>query len=124
MWQTLREELHDRGFEVIAVALDSGGAEKAGEWIRRANPSYLALIDTHHLVAELYNIVNVPTTVWIDEQGRIVRPPEPGFATDVFRRLRDPDPETQEQVRAEARSHRAAYLDAVRDWVARGPASP
>jgi hypothetical protein len=31
--------------------------------------------------------VNVPTTVWVDEAGRIVRPNDVGFGTDTFRHL-------------------------------------
>ena len=123
MWESLRQELHPQGFEVITVALDSGGAEKAGEWIRRANPSHPSLIDTRHLVADLYNMTNVPTTVWIDEEGRVVRPNDPGFASDAFRSMRNPDPAAQEQLRAQARARREQYLDAIRDWVAHGPTS-
>lgn len=117
----MREELHTRGFEVITVAMDSGGAAAAGEWIRRAKPTHPSLIDAHHLVAELYNMVNVPTTVWIDEAGRIVRPNESGFAGDYFRTMRDPG--TQAQRRQQAQAQRERYLAAVRDWVAKGAES-
>ena len=40
-----------------------------------AVPAYPCLIDERHLLGELLGIVNVPTAVWIDEQGAIVRPP-------------------------------------------------
>ena len=68
-------------------------------------------------------MTNLPTTVWIDEEDRIVRPNDPGFAGDAFRSMRNPDPAAQEQLRAQARARREQYLDAVRDWVAKGPAS-
>src|SRR2546427_117513 len=40
-------------------------------WIDAAKPTYPALIDRDHRLAELYGIVNVPQAVWIDEAGRI-----------------------------------------------------
>ena len=45
------------------------------------------MIDTEHVVADLYGIINVPTILWIDEQGRIVRPNEVAFGTDTFKDL-------------------------------------
>ena len=47
-------------------------ADAARPWIEAAAPSYPALIDRNHRVAELYNMVNVPQAVWIDETGTIV----------------------------------------------------
>ena len=44
-----------------------------------AKPEHPALIDEAHLLDELLGVVNVPSGVWIDEQGTIVRPPEPAF---------------------------------------------
>lgn len=46
-----------------------------------------SLIDTEHQLADLYRIVNVPTVVWIDEQGRIVRPNDVAFGSDMFKDL-------------------------------------
>jgi len=120
VWQALYEELKDKGFMVVAVAQESRGAEHARPWIEQARSSYWQLIDTDHRLEDLYNLVNVPQAVWIDEQGRIARPPETAGSTDHFRRMdlttRTMSPEDQ----AERLAARHAYLDAVRAWVATG----
>ena len=72
-------ELHPHGLEVVTVALDTGGAEAARPWIEAAQPQHPSLIDQAHLLDALFGIVNVPSGVWIDEQGMIVRPPEPAY---------------------------------------------
>lgn len=86
MWQALYEELKALGFVVITVALDRG-PEDARPWIEAARPTHPSLIDVGHAVADLYNMVNVPTVVWIDERGRIVRPNDVAFGTDTFRHI-------------------------------------
>ena len=123
VWQRLYDELKDKNFVVIAVALDTGGAQAAGEWIRKAEPTYPCLIDERHVVAELYDIVNVPMGVWIDESGRIVRPAEPSGASDAFRRM---DPKTlrlPDDAVEDIRTRRRVYLDALRDWAEKGASS-
>jgi hypothetical protein len=87
VWQTLYAELKDKGFMVVAVAEESRGAQHARPWIEEAKSDYWQLIDTEHRLSDLYNLVNVPQAVWIDEQGRIVRPPETAGSTDHFRRM-------------------------------------
>lgn len=120
MWQTLYDELKDKGFMVVAVAEESRGADHARPWIEQASSSYWQLIDVEHRLSDLYNLVNVPQAIWIDEQGRIVRPPETAGSTDHFRRMnletRTMAPEDQ----AARLAARQAYLDAVRDWVLTG----
>jgi hypothetical protein len=86
VWQALHEELGDRGFTVVTVALDKS-AEDARPWIEKARPTHPSLIDTRHVLADLYNVVNVPTVLWIDERGRIVRPNDVGFGTDTFKHI-------------------------------------
>ena len=39
------------------------------------------------MLADLYNVVNVPTIFWIDERGRIVRPNDVAFGTDTFKHI-------------------------------------
>ena len=126
MWQALREELRPSGLEIVTVALDTGGAEAAGPWIDLAKPSHLSLIDEAHLLDELLGIVNVPSGVWIDEEGTIVRPPEPAFpGRSVWREIELPEnlPQYLEDTIAEAAKIRAdpkRYAEAVRDWAANG----
>ncbi|CAN5908669.1 hypothetical protein BH11PSE3_BH11PSE3_15320 [soil metagenome] len=120
MWQALYDELKDEGFMVVAVAEESRGAEHARPWIEQAKSAYWQLIDTDHRLGDLYNLVNVPQAIWIDEQGRIVRPPETAGSTDHFRRM---DIETRTMTaedQAERLAVRQAYLDAVREWVRTG----
>ena len=129
MWQELREELDPGGLEVVTVALDLKGVETAGRWIEAAAPRHPALIDRAHLVDELLGIVNVPSGVWIDEAGTIVRPAEPAFpGRPAFRGAPPPeriDPYLAE-VLAEARRIRTEpgrYVAALRDWAEHGAAS-
>jgi hypothetical protein len=124
VWQALYEELAPRNFVVISVALDSGGAATTAQWIHAAKPTYPCLIDERHLVAELYGMVNVPAGVWIDEDGRIVRPSEAAGTSDAFRTELD---RTTKQMSAAGMADRqrvrGAYLEMLRDWAARGRAS-
>ncbi len=119
-WQALYAELKHRRFMVVAVAMETRGAEHARQWIEQAKAEYWCLIDVDHRVAELYGMVNVPQAVWIDEQGRIVRPTETAGSTDHFRRMdlktRTMAPDDQ-QARLAARQ---LYFDAVKDWVLSG----
>jgi len=112
------------------VAQDTRGARDAGPWIhllensasrkdipkdllelaRKVGPlTYTVLIDQEHLVSRLYNMVNVPTGVWIDEKGRIVRPNEVAFIDDRFKNFSGLDS--------------APYLNALRDWTEKGEKS-
>lgn len=122
MWQALHEAARDDGFTVLAVALDE--REPARPWIETAAPSYPCLIDREHRVAELYNMVNVPTAVWIDEHGRMVRPPENAGSTDAFRKMDRTTLKVPDDVMAERARVKTAYFDATRDWAMRGAASP
>ena len=108
-WQIFYHELKDKNFEIVSVAQDTGGAKDASPWIEKANPEYTALIDEQHLVTKLYSMVNVPTAVWINERGKIVRPNEVAFVDDRFKSYSHMDS--------------GPYLEAIRDWVAKGERS-
>ena len=99
------EELADQGLVVFTVALERC-AEDPKPFIERANPTHPSVIDVDHRVAELYNIVNVPTILWIDESGRICRPHDSQFGTDTFTAFHG--------------KRSAPYLELVRRWVREG----
>jgi len=105
---------------VVAVAEESRGAEQARPWIEQAKPSYWCLIDPDHRVSSLYGLANVPRAVWIDEEGRIVRPPETAGSTDHFRNM-DPATLTMSAEDQAARdAGKAFYVDAIKEWVTTG----
>lgn len=121
MWRSLADELKDTGFTILAVALDTAAA--ARPWIEAAAPTYPCVIDADHHVAALYNLVNVPQAVWIDEHGTIVRPPESAGANDAFRVMDRRTGAMPEAALAERQQRRNAWLDAVRHWARHGAAS-
>jgi tetratricopeptide (TPR) repeat protein len=108
-WQAIYQQLKDKNFEIVSVAQDTNGVKDAGQWITAAHPTYTELIDERHLVSKLYNMVNVPTGVWINEQGKIVRPNEVAFADDRFKNFTGLDS--------------APYLAGLKDWVEKGDKS-
>ena len=129
MWQELRTELHPHGLEIVTVAMDAGGVAAAGPWIAKAEPQHPALIDRAHVVGALFGIVNVPSGVWIDETGTIVRPPEPAWPRRPAFADREPRPDDP-PIRAESirvvrglRYEAEPYIAALRDWVERGAGS-
>jgi hypothetical protein len=131
VWQALREELHSEGFELVTVGLDTLGAEACRPFIEAAQPRHPSLIDAHHLMAELFGVINIPQSIWIDEQGMIVRPAETAPAP--------PGPPRQPRIPGDAAlpprfveimqeavkipNDAEAYHAALRDWVAHGAAS-
>src|SRR6185295_3136875 len=96
------DELKGLGFTVITVAIDKS-ADDARPWIEAAKPTHPSLIDTTHVLADLYNVVNVPTILWIDERGRIVRPNDVAFGADTFKHITGLES--------------ARHLGALRAWV-------
>ena len=108
-WQAIYQQLKYKNFEIVSVAQDTNGVKDAGLWITAAHPTYTALIDEKHLVSKLYNMVNVPTGVWIDERGKIVRPNEVAFVDDRFKNFSGLDS--------------APYLNALKDWIEKGDKS-
>jgi tetratricopeptide (TPR) repeat protein len=129
VWQELREELHPKSLEIVTVALDAAGVDAAGPWIAKANATHPSLIDRGHLLDALFGIVNVPSGVWIDETGKIVRPPEPAHPSRPAYKDRavpaDATPEQRERIETvralNVESER--YVAALRDWVANGARS-
>lgn len=90
---------------MITVALDQS-PEDARPYIEKARPTHPSVIDTEHVVADLYGMIQVPTVVWIDERGRIARPNSIDFGSDLFKQFTGKES--------------GPFLDAVRAWVREG----
>lgn len=112
-WQAIYEDLGGQGLEIISVAQDTGGEAAAGEWFDRANATFTQIIDENHTISTLFNMVNVPTGVWIDETGILVRPNETAYTTNSVVELGGKKMTIQG----------ADYTAALRDWVANGAQS-
>jgi peroxiredoxin len=108
-WQRLQDELESEGLSLFSVALDE--PEAARPWIEVAAPSFPVAVDPAHVTAEAFGIAQVPSSVWIDEDGRIVKPPTIAPGDDQF----------VDYTKVESSRHH----DAVRAWVRDGvlPAS-
>jgi hypothetical protein len=119
VWQALQDELADEPFTVITVSFDTRAPEQSRPWIEAVNPTYPCLLDPEHEVADLYNMVNVPNAVWIDEDGRIVRPAETAGTGDEFRTMVDPGGIPPDDLQRMMR-RRQRYVDAIKDWVRNG----
>ena len=73
VWQQVYEEINDPNFVLICVAEDTGGEAVAGPIFDAAKPTYIQIVDQDHIISSAFNFVNVPSAVWVDEEGRIVR---------------------------------------------------
>lgn len=137
MWQELRSELHPKGLEIVTVSLEMSGPDASRDLIEAASPEHPSLLDPTHKMDALFGVVNIPNVVWIDEQGIIVRPPEPGWPTGASSMPSDmleSMPQVSSAPNAPAAPEggpgqwdvlgsgqdRGAYVDAIRDWVANG----
>lgn len=126
---------------MVTVALSLEGVDAVRSLVDAARPQHPTLVDAAHQMDSLFGVVNVPSVIWIDEDGVIVRPAEPGwpgppaapedFARWVGDRLaREAEaspaaPPSRDRILELVYSgqDRAAYPDAIRDWVGNGAAS-
>jgi len=109
LWQELYERVQPLGLEIVTIAMDAAGPEAGREFVERAKPTHPALIDSSHALGRLFGVTNVPTGIWIDEDGVIVRPAEPAFPGRVviFEELKKAD-------LAQEQEHAQGDLDLMR----------
>lgn len=118
MWQALHEKLNDpgeKGLTVVTVSMDAD-PEAARPFIEDAGSTHPSLIDRDHIVAGLFNLVNVPQALWIDETGRIVRPAETAGVGENFRDGLDRETGAMApEAAAKNNAIRETYLAAIED---------
>lgn len=108
-WKALADELRDEGLDVVTVALDED-VEAVRPW--SATTDLPTAVDLEHRLSDLFGVVNVPATIWLDEDGQVVKPPTIAPGDDQFVEFT--------QVVAEQ------HHEALRRWVRTGevPATP
>lgn len=70
--QTLYDQLHERGLEILAVSIDALGEQAVGPFMRERQLSFPVLLDTQSMIERLYRTGGVPESFIIDKQGRLV----------------------------------------------------
>lgn len=113
--------------------MDTGGAEAAAPFARDVD--FPVVVDQGHLMGELFGVTNVPSGIWVDEHGIVVRPPETAYpARPTFADLDLDDPavraglpesavrrlRTVQPLLSQMRLDPELYVAALRDWVAHG----
>lgn len=104
-WQAIQDELGPEGLSIYSVALDAK-PEDSRPWVEAASPEYPVVVDTAHVTAERYGITNVPSVVWVDEDGTVVKPPTIAPGDDQFKDFTQIDS--------------ATHHEALRRWVREG----
>jgi len=123
---------------VVTVSLELSGPDASRPFIEAAQPEHPSLLDPTHQLDALFGVVNIPNVIWIDEQGVIVRPAEPGwpgptvYPESFMKRMAEWAKQEAEAAAASDRPRpnlmkllqggqdRAAYPDVLRDWARNG----
>jgi hypothetical protein len=118
-WQVLRGELHSQGIEFVTVGLEMGGAGVLRPFIEDASPEHPSLVDQTHRMDALFGVTNIPSGIWIDESGTIVRPHESAVPPPVMR------PNSKGELQPYGMGGRFGfdpdrYANMVRDWAQNG----
>ena len=100
LWQRFVDEMGDPSLQIVAVAIDQN-PEDVAPWVEEV--SFDVFLDPERSFCDAYGITNVPTVVWIDEGGDVVRSNSIEFADDTFVDFHG--------------SHSGPHLDQLRSWV-------
>ena len=91
-------------------------------FIEDAQPQHPSVIDQAHRMDALFGVTNIPSGIWINEDGVIVRPHESAVPPPVMR----PDNDGQLQpwgMGGKFGFDANQYAEMVRDWAKNGPNS-
>ncbi|MFQ5769890.1 MAG: TlpA disulfide reductase family protein, partial [bacterium] len=88
-WQQFYTENHDQNFELLSVAMEVQGVQKALPWLEKAQATYVALVDNENKLGGQFNFNYIPLTILFDEKGRMDRGPQ---------YFRESDPEVYQEI--------------------------
>ena len=118
-WQALREELHSAGPRDRDRRSRDGRRDVLRPFIEDAAPQHPSLVDETHRMDALFGVTNIPSWIWIDEDGDH-RPPareRRSPARDAPGRGRQPPAVGHGRP---LRLRRRPHGDMLRDWVGNG----
>jgi len=81
-WKQLSDDLEPLGLDLVAVALDDD-ADRVRHWTSRAGLP--PVLDPEHRLSDVFGVVNVPSTVWLDANGRVAKSPTIAPGDDQFK---------------------------------------
>ena len=70
--ERLHQRLRDRGFALLAVSEDEGGAAVVEPFVRQLGLTFPVLVDPEQRVGSLFGVWGYPESFLIDRDGRIV----------------------------------------------------
>lgn len=79
--QTVFDNLQEQGFEVLAIN-ELEDVEKVREHIREYQHTFNVLLDPDNQVANMYGVVGLPVSVFIDKSGRVRKLVKGGLLTE------------------------------------------
>jgi peroxiredoxin len=80
-WKALSDELSADGLSVVTVAMDDD-PDAVRPWAEGTDIP--VALDPEHRLSDLFGVVNVPSTVWLDEDDRVTKPPSIAPGDDQF----------------------------------------
>jgi len=68
VWQQFHET-HQEQAEILSVAMDAQGADKARPYVEKAGAQFATVVDEGNLLGQLYGFKAIPNGFLIDEEG-------------------------------------------------------
>lgn len=76
--QQIYSEYKDRGFEILAVNIESDAEQAISDFVKELRLTFPILLDPDMKVTRKFRVIGLPVSVLIDRQG-IVRAKEIGY---------------------------------------------
>lgn len=70
--EVLYKRFKDRGFVILALSLDQGGAKVVQSFVEKKGLTFPILMDPSGKIKSIYHVTSLPTTYLIDQKGRII----------------------------------------------------
>jgi peroxiredoxin len=69
--ERLWQQYQNKGFAILAVSTDEGGASRVKSFVKRLKLSFPVVLDADSKVSDLYQVSGLPVSFLVDRQGRV-----------------------------------------------------